>query len=67
MSCAFFEIPLRLRLALFVRVILSVVEIQAKRGSNEQSEVWDLGRKVRLTSFAQDDTKNEFTKAILVK
>ena len=29
----------------FVRVILSVAEIRAKRGSNGESAVWDLGRK----------------------
>ena len=29
----------------FVRVILSAAEIRAKRGSNGESAVWDLGRK----------------------
>ena len=29
----------------FARVILSAAEIRAKRGSNGESAVWDLGRK----------------------
>ena len=37
----------------FVRVILSAAKIRAKRGSNGESAVWDLGRKekpIRRTS-----------------
>ena len=41
----------------FCRVILSVVEIRVKRGSNEHWRAWDLGKKSSTPlCFAQDDT-----------
>ena len=36
----------------FVRVILSVAEIRAKRGSNGENAVWDLGRKEKPKRLA---------------
>ena len=54
------EIPHRLRLALFRRVILSVVEIRATRGSNNAKRCLGSRRKSSTPLHsAQDDTLND--------